>query len=266
MIGLIYKDYDQTQPAIDAYEEALRRHLPAAARAEVVQELAELLLRKQGNHAAALAALDQCPPEYVDRPAILTLRAECLWRTLRKEPEARRLVEQALRADPDHVPALRLLGMMHLMVEQPEPAAPLLQKAVRLDPHDHRSRNQLAEAYRQLGDQLLAAEAAETAARALSPFPGVSVATLGREHFYRQADEERRRRDATHDYMHELTALNEEAMTKLWDDDVRYRIAVLWLKMGRPELARTWLNAALACNPDNENAQKLLRGLAAAPR
>ena len=44
-----------------------------------------------------------------------------------------------------------------------------------------------------------------------------------------------------------ITALSREAMEKPWDADVRVRLAELCDRMGKPELAAMWRNAAAAC-------------------
>ena len=58
----------------------------------------------------------------------------------------------------------------------------------------------------------------------------------------------------------ELTRLHQQAWRTPWDDQVRLRLGELCQKVNRPAEARMWLQAALACNPDNQRARQLLRG------
>jgi tetratricopeptide (TPR) repeat protein len=228
LLGMVHRDYQKTEPAIVAYREALARQLEPHAAAEVVEELARLLI-DTGRVPEALAVLDRCPEPFARSPAVLSLRGECLWRQSR-DAEAIALVEAALREAPDLPAALLTRAKMHLERKQPHAAIPLLERAVQLDPHDHLSRHQLVEAYRLAGD-------------------------------HHRADEQRRLRDETQDLKNQLTKLSTLAIQQPWDDGVRCEIARVWLRMGRPAEARVWLQAALACNPSNSYALDLLAQL-----
>ncbi len=229
LIGMISRDYYQVGGAIAAYREALQRQLPPGERAEVACQLAELLIVQLSKHQEALAALDQCPPGFDQQPEVLALRAECLW-SLQRRDEARRLADAALGVDADLPHALRLRGTMELDEERPAAALPLLEKAVRLDPHDHKARDRLAAAYRRL-DRIPSAE------------------------------EQERARDRLMERKEALTKLNMQALEKPFDDQVRLDIARVWLQLARPREARLWLQAAVACNPRNPDARRLLEEL-----
>ena len=120
------KDYGKQQEAIEAYQDACRRELDPALRAEVVKELAESLVEGPADYQAALDTLTQCP-ELLTRPEVLTLRGQCLW-ALGKQAEAVELVETALRAYPELPQALRLRGKMFLADGQAKAAVPVLEK------------------------------------------------------------------------------------------------------------------------------------------
>ena len=228
MKGYLLKDFLKVGPAVEAYREALKRNLQPHVRAEVVEELGRLLI-KDGKAKEALAVLDQCPPLFQGSARMLALRAEVLW-NLRQFDEATRLVQSALRIDPDLRPALRLRARMYIDRDQPAKAIPFLKRLLTLEPYDHRSRHQLAILYQTLGDEKAAAE-------------------------------QLRLRERTHQIKLKLTDLSARAAQKPWDDELRVQIAEKWLEMGGTVEARMWLRAALLCNPRNEKARRLLRQL-----
>jgi hypothetical protein len=75
------------------------------------------------------------------------------------------------------------------------------------------------------------------------------------------AEAELQKRDLTQASFQELTDLSREAMAQPWNADLRVRIAATWQRLGRPSLARMWLQAALACDPDHREAQRVLKEL-----
>jgi tetratricopeptide (TPR) repeat protein len=227
-IGLFHKDYKRPAEAIAAYREASRRRLDPALQAAVVKELAETLIETQGAYQEALDALAQCPEGFAG-PEILTLRAECLW-SLGRHDEGIELVESALRESPDLIEALLLRAKIALADDQPQAALPPLEKVVALDPHNVRSRQYLMQTYKQVGDRTRAAQ-------------------------------QQRLLEETKGYMDRLTKLHQEAKARPWDDRIRHQIAVLCLKVNRVAEARTWLRAALASNPDNQQARQTLAEL-----
>jgi tetratricopeptide (TPR) repeat protein len=158
------------------------------------------------------------------------LRANCLW-GLGRLPEARQIVDLVLQTDSNHVDALRLRAQLHLAENQPQSALPLLEKAVKNEPHDVVSRQLLVQVFNQQGD----------AAR-------VKEQT-------RFLEETKRLKDR-------LTRLHEEALKKPWDDQVRVQIAQACMELKRPAEARMWLEAALASNPNCLEARQRLQKLA----
>lgn len=228
-IGFFDKDYDRPEEAVEAYRETLRRRLEPRTRADVCKELAETLIANNADYPAALAALDQCPEEFRRLPELLTLRAECEW-NLGRHAGAVALVEAALKADPELPAALYLRGKMYQDEDQfPASVAPL-EKAVRLDPHDHRSRQLLMLAYRQRGDTQRAAEQQKLLEQTLA-------------------------------YREKVTELSKEAVARPWDDQVRCRLGSYCLKLNRVREARMWFHAALACNPQSPMAREELARL-----
>ncbi len=225
-VGFFHRDYRRLTEAIAAYREALARRLEPAVRADAAAELAAVLVEWQADYRGALEALDGCPPEFRGRPAALALRAECLW-CLGQRADALALLGRALAADPDQPRALLLRAKLALDEDQPRAALPFLENALRIDPHDHVSRQHLVDACTRLGDAARAAE--------------------------HQRLLEQTRRLKQH-----LDELHRRAARAPWDDRVRAEIADVCLKLNRAAEARTWLRAALACNPDNGQAREAL--------
>jgi tetratricopeptide (TPR) repeat protein len=232
-IGFFYRSYtfNQWEEAVAAYREACRRQLQPAVRAEVLGELAETLIDGLADYPAALEVLDQGAEVFAESPEVLTLKAECYW-GLGQAVRTVQLLDQALRAKPDLFRALLLRVKVHLADKNPQAALPLLEKAVQLNPHDLASRQYLMQTCRLLGD-------------------------------FTAAEHHQRRLEESKGYKDQLTALHGEADRNPWDDQVRYRLAELCLTVNRPVEARQWLQAALACNPGNQQARAALDQLAA---
>jgi tetratricopeptide (TPR) repeat protein len=212
-MGLAYDGLGATPPAVEQYRLALTKQLSPRLREEVAVELAELLL-KQKAYAEALACLDGRPSAATpDAPAVAELRAECLYGLGRGAEAARALANQ-----PESPRSLRARAQGHLDAGEAAVAAALLEKALRLDAHDHTSRYRLAQAYEALGRR---AEAAE----------------------------QRRLLDRTAELMKRLTELSRAADDRPADAAVRRRLAEVCTQLNKPDLARMWLRAAASCPP-----------------
>jgi tetratricopeptide (TPR) repeat protein len=217
-MGLIYRDLDQPEQAVQSYREALRRQLKEHVADEVREELAECLVA-QSHYAEALGLLEG-NARAREEPRLLALRADCLW-NLGRTAEALALLRPALASHPQAPELLRLRANMHLQAREPEAAAALLERAVALDGHDHASRYQLGLAYESLGRR---AEAAE----------------------------QRRLSQQTQDALVEMTRLVKEAAERPWDSVPRRRLAECCQRLNKPDLAARWLRAAALCPPGRE--------------
>jgi tetratricopeptide (TPR) repeat protein len=221
-MGYIAKNIlEQNPTAAEHYQEALRRDLSPRAAEETHMELGEVLV-KQGKYQEALKHLEQVRAI----PKVLALRAECLW-SLGKPTDAKDVLAQALAAAPtesDALDALRLRARIYLDESHDEPvegrasrylqeAAGLLERALRIDPHDHASRNLLTQAYGKMGRPDDAAE-------------------------------QRRLLAQTHEYLDELAKLNQIAMEHPWDADVRQRLEQVCIKLNLRQMAEMWRRAA----------------------
>jgi tetratricopeptide (TPR) repeat protein len=212
MMGHLYQQLDRPDQAIEAFGEALRRPLGEQFAEDARVNLAECLVKK-GLYADALGVLDGCANRTSARQT--GCRAECL-HALGRPNQARELLDGALAAEPDAAELLRLRARFYEEERQPEKAAALLQRVLARDRHDYTSRYRLAQIYEGLGR---AAEAAE------------------QHRLCRQ----------TRDRLAEMSRLNEEAVSRPWDAEVRRRLAEICQELDQPEQARTWLRAAEAC-------------------
>lgn len=224
LMGLIYKDYENYSRAVVEYRESLRRDPHQPDRAEILTELAECLVKEQ-KHGEALETLGRCPRS----APTLKLRAECHY-AQGDTPGARNLVGEALGLEPAHLGALQLRAMIELDSNDTASAIRTLRQAVEYHPKEFRVRYQLARAYQQLGQTELAQEQVE-AMQALRPL---------RMRF---------------------TELHEQAIEDSTDAEIRYELGVVAGELGKPELARLWLTAALGMDPDHEAARQALQAM-----
>ena len=212
LMGVIYRDLAQYEPAEQAYRESLRRGPSARARLEVVQELAALLAQR-GRHADALALLDA---EFTSElpPWAAGTRAECL-RAVGRGREAKELLDKTIAVQPAAA-LYRLRGQLYLDEGKAAEAIPALESAVALAPADRPSHYLLGQAYAAAGRK-------DDAARELA-----------------RADELKKDFDR-------IDALSREAMAKPWDAAVRIQLAETFERMGATQLATMWRNAAAVC-------------------
>lgn len=214
LIALIQKDSEQFIEAAAAYQDALERSPPADVRAEIALEFAEVL-SKQFEHDRALEVLADAAPT----PESLALRAKCLW-SLGRTDEALRALSEGRRIDSDH-PALDIVdAQLKLDAGEAEAAIIVLESILAHDPHDFRARYQIAQAWRQAGDQ----ERHDLAMQQM---------TASRQLYYRLAE------------------LNELAVAQPDDPAIREELADICRKLNRPELAEMWDRAARALHSDH---------------
>ncbi len=217
--ALIQKDFEQFVEAAAAYRGALDRNPPDDVRAEIALELGEVYSRLF-EHDRALEVLADAPPT----AEAFALRAECLWSVGRLD-EAREALAQGRRIDPEHRDLDVVEAQLKIDDGQPEAAIALLEPVLRRDPHDFRARYQIAQAWRQAGDEERHKDA-------------MQLMTDSRQLYYR------------------LTELNELAVTQPDDPAIRDELADICRKLNKPELAEMWERAAeaLRSQQDPSNA------------
>lgn len=229
LIAGLRRDFLHVPEAVAAYEATLARKLDDATRVEVILEFVDLLLDQQGQYEKALQLLNQCPPAARQQPAHRQLQAAAFW-GLGQSKEASAILDELLRQPDPPGEALLLRARIHLAQDEPAEAVPLLLKALARDAHDQKSRQDLMQAYQLLKQPDLAAE-------------------------QRKCLDETLRLKAT------VVKLTRESQQRLFDADLRCRLALLCQQLNlRPE-ARSWARAALACDPENAQARRLVAEL-----
>lgn len=211
LLGLIYKDLAQLEPAETAYREALRRSLPDDTRREVRLELGETLARLT-RYADALEVLTGEAPHDA---AWVAVRVECL-RALNRRTEATTQLDAGLRDFSTAAPLWRLRGQLALDGTHTDEAIKALEQAVTLAPADEQARYLLGQAYTAAGRPA-------------------------------DADREFQRRDEIRADLTRITDLTKEAMDKPWDPAVRLRLAEVCDRLEKPDLAKMWRTAAAVC-------------------
>jgi tetratricopeptide (TPR) repeat protein len=213
-MGAVYHGLQKFEEAIPCFEKALARRLGNKFAQDAREDLAECLIRR-GACAEALKTLEACDPALSRTARVAALRVEALAGS-GQAAEALSAAEAALAAFPRSPELLRLRARMHRDAGETEAEVKVLGQVLAIDPHDYASRHLVAQAYERQGRR---AEAAE----------------------------ERRRGDEIKAVLEQIVELNNEAIKKPWDADVRRRLAKLCRQVGKTEVAEMWQKAAAAC-------------------
>jgi tetratricopeptide (TPR) repeat protein len=221
LIGLMRKDFQDYPAAVEAYRIALARDPQPGLAAEIRLELAQSLI-SQREYAAALEALtadDQSPDA-------LTVRLQC-FDSLNRRGEAAAIVKAAHALTEPPAELCLALGDFYESGGKPSEAIAAYEQAARIDPLDFIPRYKLSSAY----------------------------ARAGRDADARRELEAMQENRARYDQLHEL---QNQAMEKTEDADLRYRIGEAAAALGRQELAQAWYRAALGLDPTHAAAQARL--------
>jgi tetratricopeptide (TPR) repeat protein len=221
LLGLIGKDTEQFPDAIKHYRESLRRDSRPGDLHEILTELAECQLKMQ-DHAGSLETLASVPVT----AETLVLQAEA-HEGLGRHAQALEAVDRALKLDPEHVPALIYKATLLMTEGQSQAAVPILEHALRIHPHDGTARFKLSQAYSQVGDV---------------------------EH----AAEQTRLMEESRKLEREFVDLHGQVAADTKSAELRYQLGMLARKLHKPDLARMWLRAAVALDPNHTAARKAL--------
>ena len=224
LIGRIEKDYQHHGKAIEDYREALRRSLLKSERDAVIEELAECLVH-QLQFTEALETLQDAKPS----ATVFALQSAC-FAALGEPVKAIGKANDALALDPGLVSAILTRTSIELEVGKAENVIDLLEKTAATHPGNFEILFQLVKALR------LAGRVAEADAKS-----------------GRLAELER--------LVDEFAKLNATAFRDLGNADLRFQLGQLALQIDRPDLARLWLEAALAIDPNLVGAKNLLSEL-----
>ncbi len=225
--GRIGKDFHHHGEAIQDYREALRRSLPESERDAVTAELAECHVH-QLQFTEALDALQKAKPS----AQVFALQSAC-YAALGDSSKAISKADDALALNPDLVSAILTRASIELEVGTPDNVIGMLEDAAASHPGNFEILFQLVKALRQAGR-------------------------------ISEADEKSGRLDELEGLVDEFARLNAIAFRDLGDAQLRFQLGQLAQKMDRPELARLWLEAALAIDPDLVGARNLLNELSPA--
>jgi tetratricopeptide (TPR) repeat protein len=228
LMGLIYKDYEAYPKAIEAYRESLRRDPDQPDEEAILLEMAECLV-KERRHSEALKALGACPKS----ARRLALEAECRYAQGDKRA-ARKLVDQAIALQPDHLGALQLAASLDLESNDAESAVRILRQAVEHHPREFRVRYGLAQAYKRLGQM----EEAQEELKIVGELRALS---------------------------RRFTDLHQQADLQPANAQVRYELGVVARQLDKPKLARTWFTAAVGLDPQHKEARQALDALTPPP-
>lgn len=208
--GYMLTDTDQFASAIKEYTAALKSAPPESIAQEVLSSLASAQIQNR-EYSDAIETLAKA-----ERTAQnLALQAECEMALGRPEA-ATELVTQIQAIDPDEPVMLKILGRLELDADRPAAAVKPLRQATAFNPRDFESRQQLAQALRLLG---------ETA----------------------EADVEAKRAVQTMEQISQLSLLNQSAIERPTDVELRLQIADLCNQLGMKKLAVMWTKAAESC-------------------
>ncbi len=224
LLGLIHKDYELYQRAVDDYRQSLARNPQQADDEAIRLELAECLVKLR-NFDEALAEIQRCPPS----GRRLAIEAECRYGQ-GDRAAAERLVEEALRLQPRHLEALLLKASVQLDSGDTAGAIRTLEEARTHHPTAYRVRYKLTQAYQRAG----------------------------------RLEDAKREAQATKEYRDLITRfadLHQEAIARPDDLEVRYQLGVTAQRLGRPDLAEAWFTVVLAMDPQHAAARQALASL-----
>ncbi len=219
--GLICKDLERFPEAIDAYVESLRRDPKQSDLQQILLELAACQVGAL-RFADAEATLAQSAASADS----LALRAECSAAFGRADVEE--LLTEALRRDGNQLRALLLVSQRRIDAGDLGGAAEHLRRATAAHPAEFKPRYLLASVLSRMGEQAAAD---------------------------RELGEMRR----VQDLRRQFTDLHEQALVDLGDAELRYRLATVARELGMSDMAKVWVEATLAINPEHAGARKLLR-------
>jgi tetratricopeptide (TPR) repeat protein len=235
ILGMIHMGFDDVEAAIQSFQEASRRdaacpgQLKPRDRREMLAELAECQA-KQSRYADALETLQ----DVEDSADVLAQRAESHWAMGQKQ-EAEICLQQVLRIDPEHLPALLSKGRFALESNEPASALEILTNAVERHPRDETLHYLLSQTCHRLGQDEAARRHAEQAAE----IHGLAV---------------------------EYAALNRRAMDEPKQPDVCFQLGLMAERLDMLEAAASWYRAALILDPRHAGAQGRLFALPPEPQ
>jgi tetratricopeptide (TPR) repeat protein len=220
-MAYIRKDFGNGAGAIDDYLESLRRDPNQVDRDSILLELAGVYHRLHQDR-EALKTLAKLKPD----AASMALTAECHY-SLGDADKAMKAVEQALKLDPDYVPAMLTKGAMLTAAGKHDQAAKVLERAVALRPKEFTARYALAQAYLRLGRKA-------------------------------EADEHMKVVRELKEGLDLYTRLMQQSIDEPGNAQVRFQLGTLAMDLGMDGIDENWFKAALAIDPQHQEARRML--------
>lgn len=224
LAGLIHRDYQQFDQAIDDYRAALRRSPAEPMASEIRLELADAL-REQREIGEAIRVLEECRPS-ADVQAVLAACHEAAG----DDDAALRATEATLADQPGHAQGNLIRGRILAARRDWGAAISHLRVAVEAEPSDHEPRFLLGRALLQSGNR-------------------------------EEGEAEIRRSTELKEWKLELAELHLQAIDRPEDAQIRMRMGLLAERMGRPQTALGWYRAAAGLDPELEAAGEAISRL-----
>lgn len=225
-MAYIRKDFGNGAEAIEDYLESLRRDPNQIDRDSILLELAGVYHRLHQDR-EALEVLAKLKPE----AAVLALTAECHY-SLGNASEAMQAVDQALEMDPNYAPAMLTKAAMLTAAGKHAEAAVVLERAVERTPREFSARYALAQAYLRLGRK-------------------------------EEADEHMKVVRELKENLDLYTRLVQQSIDEPGNAQVRFQLGTLAMDLGMDGIDENWFKAALAIDPQHQEARRLLEKLRA---
>ena len=221
LMGLINKDYERPDVAVKHYRESLKRDARQPDNDAILIELARCQI-KLFDYQQALETLRELPHSGERQ----ILMAECSL-SMGDKSVAQEMLASALQAEPHNKEALLLQGRLELENGKFAEAVKSLTDASELYPKDFVIRFKLVQALRRLGDGD-GAQKQEAIANELQ------------------------------ELWKKFSDLHMQALREPRSASTRQELGNLALLLDRPDLAKTWFQAVLAIEPQNQQALEQL--------
>jgi tetratricopeptide (TPR) repeat protein len=202
-LAFVRREAETWDAAIADYKESLRRNANQPTRQQVLLEMADCYIHAL-KYQEALDILKDARPSAQKS----FHEAQCKFAT-KKVPEAKKLLDEALKTDPDHAPSLMLRADVALVDDDVPAAREFLDRAVKAAPFDNTAHQKLSTVLLRLEEKELAKKESELAKELL-------------------------------DKNLRFSELNNQAAQRPRDIEVRKEMATLAKQLGRDDEAKRW--------------------------
>ncbi len=222
VMAVIHMDLGSNAISVEDFQESFRRNPRQPDRADMLVELAsgQLALKRFED---ALQTLTDCD----ETAEVLSMRADALY-ALGHTAQAKRLAQTALEAEPKQRLSLYVLGKIALGDRRYAEAVDFFTRGTDIAPSDYDMQYMLVTALRASGQT-------EEAEKRLELAEQLRV------------------------LREEFDSLLSQAIEEPYNADIRYRLGILADRLNMPQLAQSWLKAAVVLDPGHGLAQRALK-------